>query len=134
MMYYVRMILPSHCLWFQYASVLAEAGRGCTHREGLHRGGRATRLIPQPEIVSTFTYYRVSTALGKQGKWPQKIPVQENTENLKILPKYGETQGILFAQVVNSLILKVKDSSRFAVKISQKKLRLDKSAKSVLCM
>ena len=46
----------------------------------------------------------------------------------------AKTQGIWFAQVVNSLILKVKDISKFAAKISQKHLTLDKSAKSVLCM
>ena len=31
---------------------------------------------------------------------------------------FAKTQGILFAQVVNSLILKVKDTAIFAVKIS----------------
>ena len=45
---------------------------------------------------------RVSTAQGKQGKWPNKFPVRENIGNLEILPK----QGSLFAQVVNSLLLK----------------------------
>ena len=55
---------------------------------------------------------RVPTAQGKQGKWPKKIPVMENTGNL------AKTQGILFAQVVNYLILKVKDIVIFAVKIS----------------
>ena len=47
---------------------------------------------------------------------------------------FAKTQGIWFAQVVNSLILKVKDISIFAAKISKKKLKLDKSAKSVLCI
>ena len=46
----------------------------------------------------------------------------------------GKTQGICFAQVVNSLILKVKDIPMFATKISKFCLKLDKSAKSVLCM
>ena len=47
---------------------------------------------------------------------------------------FAKIQGIWFAQVVNSLILKVKDISKFAVKISQKCSKLDKSAKSVLHM
>ena len=45
-----------------------------------------------------------------------------------------KAQGIGFAQVVNSLILKVKDISIFAANISNFLLKLDKSAKSVLCM
>ena len=48
---------------------------------------------------------------------------------------FTKTQGIWFAQVVNSLILKVKDISKFAAKISNFFLyKLDKSARSVLCM
>ena len=46
----------------------------------------------------------------------KNIPVRENTGNLEILSKHREfslnrekTQGILLAQVVNVLILKVKD-------------------------
>ena len=50
------------------------------------------------------------------------------------LGNFAKTQGIWFAQVVSSLILKVKDTLKFAAKISQKMLKLDKSAKSVLCM
>ena len=72
--------------------------------------------------------FRVPTAQGKQKK--KKKPVRENTGNLEILPK---TQGIWFAQVVNSLILKVKDISIFAAKIPQLFFKLDKSEKSVLC-
>ena len=49
-------------------------------------------------------------------------------------PKSRQGKGIWFAQVVNSLILKVKDISKFAKKISKKFLKLDKSAKSVLCI
>ena len=74
--------------------------------------------------------YRVPSAQGKHGKWPKTIPVRENTGNFEILPKHR----IWFAQVVNSLILKVKDISEYAAKISQKNLKLAKSAKSVLCM
>ena len=46
----------------------------------------------------------------------------------------GKTQEIWFTQVVNSLILKVKDNSIFAAKISKFLLKLDKSAKTVLSM
>ena len=48
----------------------------------------------------------------------KKIPVRENTGNLKIWPNTGKTQGILFAQVVNSLKQKVKDTAIFDSKIS----------------
>ena len=41
-----------------------------------------------------------------------------------------KTHGIWFTQVVNSLILKVKDISIFYAKISNFFLRLDKSVKS----
>ena len=44
--------------------------------------------------------------------------VRENTGNLAIFAKTQEKDRILFAQVVNSLILKVKDISIFAAKIS----------------
>ena len=56
----------------------------------------------------------------------QKFPVRENTGNLEILSKHREnsgnfvkTQGILFAQVVNGLILKIKDFAIFAAKKSR---------------
>ena len=38
---------------------------------------------------------RVPTAQGKQGKWPQKISVRENTGNLEILPNPRENTGNL---------------------------------------
>ena len=44
---------------------------------------------------------------------------------------FAKTQGIWFAQVVNSLILTVKDISIFAAKISIFSEELDKA---VLCM
>ena len=65
--------------------------------------------------------YRVPTAQGKQGKWPKKNPCQGKHREFGNFPK---TQGIWFAQVVNSLILKVKDILKFAVKISKKNLSL----------
>ena len=61
---------------------------------------------------------RVPTAQGKQGKWPHKKSGKHS--ELEILPK----QGIWFAHVVNSLILKVTDISKFATKISPQKLKL----------
>ena len=68
---------------------------------------------------------RVPTAQGKQGKWQTKFPVRENTGNLEMLSKHrefclntGKTQGILLAQVVNVLILKVKDIAIVAAKKS----------------
>ena len=85
---------------------------------------------------------RVPTAQGKEGKWPKEFPVRENTGNLEFFSKHrefclstGKTQEILLAQVVNTLILKVKDIAIFATK---KNLfffkKLERSAKSVLCM
>ena len=65
---------------------------------------------------------------GKTGKMATtKIPVRE-------FGNLAKTQGIRLAQVVNFMILKVKIFQCFAVKISEKILKLDKSAKSVLCM
>ena len=52
----------------------------------------------------------------------------------KLCQNTWKTHGIWFAQVVNSLILKVKDILKFAAKISKDLVKLDKPAKSVLCM
>ena len=52
----------------------------------------------------------------------------------KFCQNTGKTQGILLAQVVSSLILKVKDIAIFATKISIISQKLDRSANSVLCM
>ena len=46
------------------------------------------------------------------------IPVRENTRNLEILPKCRVNMWNFVAQVVNSLILKIKHSAIMAVKIS----------------
>ena len=68
---------------------------------------------------------------------------RENRETAKEIPGQGKhreyrnlakTQGIWFTQLLNFLILNVKDISIFAVKISKFCLKLDKSAKSVLYM
>ena len=63
----------------------------------------------------------------------KKIPVRENGI-WKFGQNSGKIQGIWFAQVVNSLMLKVKDISVFAAQIIKFCLKLDKSAKSVLYM
>ena len=47
---------------------------------------------------------------------------------------FAKTQGIWFAQLVNSVIIKVKYISIFAAKASNFIFKLDKFAKSVLCM
>ena len=52
----------------------------------------------------------------------------------KVCQNTGKKQGIWFGQVVNSLILKVKDIAIFAAKISNFFQKLDRSDKSVLCM
>ena len=79
-------------------------------------------------------FNRVPTAQGKQGKW-------QKTGNLEILSKRREntgnflkTQGILLAQVVNVLILKVKDIAIVSETKSIFFQKLDRSVKSVLCM
>ena len=38
---------------------------------------------------------------GKQGKWREKIPVRENTGNLKMLPKHRENTGNLVCSSCN---------------------------------
>ena len=69
----------------------------------------------------------------------QKFPVRENTGYLEMskhrefCQNAGKTQQFYFAQVVNALILKVKDIAIFAAKKTSFH-KLDRSAKSVLCM
>ena len=80
-------------------------------------------------------YIQGTHCTGKSEKRPTKFHIRENAGNLEILPKHREnTENFLFAQVVNSLILKVKDIVIFAMKISLFPQKLDRSAKSVLCM
>ena len=82
---------------------------------------------------------------GNTGKMAQKKSLSGKTQGIwfffKTLGKHrefclntGKTQGILFAQVVNVLILKVKDIAIVAAKKSIFFQKLDSSAKSVLCM
>ena len=66
---------------------------------------------------------------GKTGKMAKKNSLSGKTQGIwKFCQNTGKTQGILFAQVVNSLILKVKETVIFAAK------KLDRSAKSVSSM
>ena len=69
-----------------------------------------------------YAGYPLHTENRENGK--KKIPVRENTGNVKILSKH---RGIWFAQVVNILILKVKDIAIFAANISIFGGELDKS-------
>ena len=79
------------------------------------------------------TKSRVPTAQGKQGNGKIDSPSGKTQGIWKFCQNTGKTQEIWFAQVVNSLILNLKDISIFAVKISIFFLKLDKSTKSVLC-
>ena len=67
---------------------------------------------------------------GKTGKMAKINPCQGKHREFG---NFAKTQGIWFAQVENSLILKVKDIFKFTAKISNL-LKLVKPAKSVLCM
>ena len=60
----------------------------------------------------------------------KKFPVRENTGNL--VKTQGKHREYFFAQVVNALILKVSDICRKKKSFFFQKL--DRSAKSVLCM
>ena len=96
------------------------------------RGQFAIHYLPRAMrawgAFSSFGLYsRVTTAQGKQGKWPKEFLVRENTGNLEILPNKStrKTQGILFGEVVNILMTKVKDIAIFAAKKFIFSLKLD---------
>ena len=67
---------------------------------------------------------------GITRKMAKEIPSQGKHRKFG---NFTKTQGICFAelQVVHALVLKVKDISIFAAKVSQKNLKLNKS---VMCM
>ena len=67
-----------------------------------------------------------------QGKWQKKNPCQGKHREFCL--NTGESKGILLAQVVNVLILKVKNIAIVVAKKSIFFQKLDRSAKSVLCM
>ena len=80
---------------------------------------------------------RVPTAQGKhgkQGKWPNKFTVRENTGNLEILPKPRENQWNLVCSSCKFPDSKGKRYFGICCKNLLKELKLDKSAKSDLCM
>ena len=71
----------------------------------------------------------------------QKVPCQGKHKEFGNLVKtqgkhreFCQTQGIFFVQVVNALIIKVKEIAIFAAKNYFFSQKLDRSAKSVLCM
>ena len=72
------------------------------------------KKVANEKLQTGYPLHRVPTAQGKQEKWPKKSLSGKHR-------KFGnsaKTQGIWFAEVVNSQILKVKDISILAVKIS----------------
>ena len=66
-----------------------------------------------PDRLVYSTCIRVSNAQGNQGKWQKKICQGKHKE----FENVAKTQGIWFAQVVNSLIVKVKDIAIFVAKV-----------------
>ena len=81
------------------------------------------------------SHFRVPTAQGKQGKWQKKDSLSGKTQGIwKFCQSTGKTQGILLSQVVNVLILKVKAIAIVAIKKIHFFQKLDRSAKSVLCV
>ena len=90
-------------------------------------------------VSSSFSYteYTVTQGThgtgktGKTGTMTKKIPCQGKHREFG---NFAKTQGNLFGQVVNSLILKVKDIAIFAAKISNFFPKRDRSGKSVLCI
>ena len=96
-------------------------------------------------IIGTCRLFRVPTAQGKQGKWQKQIRCQGKHREIGNVVKtqgkhrefclnIGKTQGILLAQVVNVLILKVKDIAIVAAKKILFFQKLNRHAKSILCM
>ena len=78
--------------------------------------------------------HRVPTAQGKR-KMAKKNPCQgKHREFGNFAKTQGKHREFCFSQVVNSLMPKVKDVVIFAAKISIFFQKLDRSAKSVLCM
>ena len=79
--------------------------------------------------------YHGSHCTGKTGKMAHKIfPVREKFGIWKFCQNTGKSQGTCFAQVVNSLILKVKDISIFASEISHFSFKLDISLPGQFCV
>ena len=105
----------------------------------------AILLVPPSAQINELTLSQGTHCTGETGKMAKKNPCQgvhrEFGNFVKTLGKCrefclntGKTQGILLAQVVNVLILKVKDIAIVAAKKSIFFQKLDRSANSVLCM
>ena len=71
-------------------------------------------------IIWLIYVYQCTLATGKTGKMAKKIPCQGKHRESG---NFAKTQGIWFAQVVNSLILKVKDVLIFAAKFQRSWIR-----------
>ena len=84
------------------------------------RAAKRTRKKRRMKVRKHNTSFTVKQGPHCTGKMAQKYSVRENTGIMEILPK---TLGILFAQVVNSTILKIQDIVIFAA-ISFVHLRL----------
>ena len=69
-----------------------------------------------------------------QGKPRELGNVKTQGKHRELCLNTGKTKEILLAQVVNVLILKVKDIAIVAAKTSIFSQKLDRSAESVLCM
>ena len=95
--------------------------------QGIARISRHVRSLKKYYL----SYFQGTHCTGKTGEMVKTNPCQGKHREFV---HFAKTQGIWFAQVINSLILKVKDISEFAAKISKKILTIDKSVKSVLCM
>ena len=81
------------------------------------------------------THPQGTHSTGKTGKMAKKNALSGKTQGIwKFCLNTGKTQGILLAQIVNVLILKVKDIAIVTSKKSILFQKLDRSAKSVLCM
>ena len=106
---------------------------------GAGGGGAIDTLTPGLMSLSACLWM-IPTCYPPSSEYPRH---RQNRENGKKSPcqekhrefgNFAKTQGILFAQVVNSLMPKVMDTAIFAAEISIFFWKLDRSAKSVLCM
>ena len=67
-------------------------------------------------VVDSQRLHQGTHCTGKTGEMAKNNPCQVKHREIG---NFAKTHGIWFAQVVNSLILKVKDISIFATKISE---------------
>ena len=88
-----------------------------------HRYGILSYSLSQASLI--LVTFKLLQGTHCTGKTENRENVKENTGNFEILPKHrefylntGKTQGILLGQVVNVLILKVKDIAIVAAKVA----------------